>query len=582
MATSRVDEGASATPAAGRRRRVGLCLVGLLAIVTCFYGLDGPHIPKNGDEYAYEHITRLTAASGALLPLRSDLPALSNTKPPLLFWQGIASTNGGRDWTLARLRWPSVVYTLLTAALVFAAAFRLSSRPEAGLVAAIAFLAFFSTYRYGRPFLTNPPEVFWLFLPFAVLLVRRPAVSSAGLLGPLLLGVPIGLATLYKSFALVVPAGFALAWWHVRFRDGRVGVFLAKDAWRIALGAAIALAMFSSWFALDPDPAGVWRDFVLRENAGKFDLPGGYVPRLLWGSSSLFHLALGYPVNAGLLSFPVLGLFVLGWRRRAEAAEGERLLWILVLAFLFVYSLPSQRSSRYLLPAMPALAVLLALAWDRIGRWLFVLSLVATTVVLVLLGVLSLGLDRTMPGVREHPTALWLLLAATLAVVLAGLLAPALTRPAVPAATFLAYLSFTLALEPFDGAAGRYDARAQAHARGREVWVPYDFVAKEERYRFLLPGAAVVGYREERRPAAPDPMPPGTLVTVQVPFHGAGCEGCTVLGRRLDIRGRQTAAELRDVLSGRLTPALFVEELLVETPPAGTPPPTASAGADPR
>jgi hypothetical protein len=116
----------------------------------------------------------------------------------------------------------------------------------------------------------------------------------------------------------------------------------------------------------------------------------------------------------------------------------------------------------------------------------------------------------------------------------------------------------------------------------REVWVPYDFVAKEERYRFLLPGAAVVGYREERRPAAPDPMPPGTLVTVQVPFHGAGCEGCTVLGRRLDIRGRQTAAELRDVLSGRLTPALFVEELLVETPPAGTPSPTASAGADPR
>ena len=35
-----------------------------LAVFTYFYGLDSQHIPKNGDEYPYEHITRLTAASG--------------------------------------------------------------------------------------------------------------------------------------------------------------------------------------------------------------------------------------------------------------------------------------------------------------------------------------------------------------------------------------------------------------------------------------------------------------------------------------------------------------------------------------
>src|SRR5260370_32854710 len=101
-------------------------LVTALAVVTYFFGLDSQHIPKNGDEYPFEHITRLTASSGELLPLRSELPNMRNTKPPLLFWQGIVSTNWGRDWTLWRLRYPSLVYTLLTALLVFLLALELS------------------------------------------------------------------------------------------------------------------------------------------------------------------------------------------------------------------------------------------------------------------------------------------------------------------------------------------------------------------------------------------------------------------------------------------------------------------------
>ena len=113
----------------------GLCT--LFAALVYIDGLDSQHIPKNGDEYPYEHITRVTAGSGRLLPLRSELPELRNTKPPLLFWQGIASTGWGRRWTLWDLRWPSVVYTLLTAALVFAVGFRLSRRAETGLRAAL-------------------------------------------------------------------------------------------------------------------------------------------------------------------------------------------------------------------------------------------------------------------------------------------------------------------------------------------------------------------------------------------------------------------------------------------------------------
>ena len=58
----------------------------LLAVFAYFYGLDSQYIPKNGDEYPYAHITRLTAESGHLLPLQSQLDHMRDTKPPLLFW----------------------------------------------------------------------------------------------------------------------------------------------------------------------------------------------------------------------------------------------------------------------------------------------------------------------------------------------------------------------------------------------------------------------------------------------------------------------------------------------------------------
>ncbi|MDH4286622.1 MAG: glycosyl transferase family 39, partial [Gallionella sp.] len=119
----------------------------LLAVITYFYGLDSQHIPKNSDEYVYEHIARVTADSGKLLPLQSQLDNMRNTKPPLLFWQGIASTGWGKHWTLWDLRYPGVIYTLLTAAMLFLLGWKLSSRInngtrnlETGFIAMLTFL----------------------------------------------------------------------------------------------------------------------------------------------------------------------------------------------------------------------------------------------------------------------------------------------------------------------------------------------------------------------------------------------------------------------------------------------------------
>src|SRR3989338_1532992 len=289
----------------------------LLAVVTYFYGLDSQHIPKNSDEYVYEHIARMTAGSGKLLPLQSHLDNMRNTKPPLLFWQGIASTGWGVHWTLWDLRYPSVIYTLLTAAMLFALGWKLSRRPEfsmraeTGFIAALTFLAFFTTYRFGRPFLTNPPEVFWLFLPFFMLLYWRQAFESRFAI-PLLLGICFGIGFLYKSFALGLPATLGLAGCYLHHRRYRVTEFFRRDALKVAIAITAAVAVFAMWFALDPEPQAIWKEFIVRENVGKFDPHGpSYLEKLLWGDSSLWSYTLAFLTNAGLLTFPVIAMFVI-------------------------------------------------------------------------------------------------------------------------------------------------------------------------------------------------------------------------------------------------------------------------------
>jgi 4-amino-4-deoxy-L-arabinose transferase-like glycosyltransferase len=539
-------------------------LATVLALFTYFFGLDSQHIPKNGDEYPYEHITRVTAASGRWLPLQSEIEEFRNTKPPLLFWQGIASTGWGADWSLWSLRWPSVVYTMLTAAMVFVLGWKLSGQLETGFIALLTFLGFFSTYRYGRPFLTDAPSVFWLFVPCFAAILGLYRVFDSRALVPLVLGVITGIGLLYKSFALLLPMGLWFAWSYLRRRNYRPTMFIARDLGKLAILSVAALGIFSLWLMLDPDPRAIVTKFVLEENAGKFASQNGYLQNFFWGGSSIWRLVVSYPINAGLLMFPIVALFVVSFRRRMQLSDDEKLLWMWVIVLFVVFSLPSQRDERYLLPAMPALAVLAALNWDRISRHTFTASLVVTGIATLALAYLSVRLEQSVTQGQLYPVGYWALIAATLIVVGISLVFSRLTRPLVNVAVLLGFLSFAAFFRPFDGMRGTYSPEVQALVKGRTVWVPTNFAAREEGHRFLLPGADVRGYALNANLTAAGLATQFPLFAVRVPMDAPDVTAGKVLGQRLDVGTRQTTAQIVEMLRGKVFEYLFVREVLVD------------------
>lgn len=541
----------------------------LLAVCTYFYGLDSQFIPKNGDEYPYQHLTRLTAASGELLPLRSELDHMRNTKPPLLFWQGMASTHDGKNWTLWDLRYPSVIYTLFTAAMLFALGWKLTQRIETGFIAALTFLAFFTTYRFGRPFLTNAPEVFWLFLPFCVLLLWRQTFQSRFII-PVFFGLCIGVAFLYKSFALGLPVTLGLSLWYARERQYHAVEFIKHDALKVFVAITLAVGIFALWFAFDPEPHAVWQEFIVGENVGKFDPHGpSYLAKLFWGGSSVWSYTAAFLSNAGLLTFIVIALCLVAFKKRHSMSREQKLLWLWIAAMFFSFCLPSQRSGRYLLAAMPAVALLCALNWQHISRKFFVATLLLCGALLLALALLALRLQSEI-GESFFSLDFWLLMSLSISILLAAIALPNFTRPATNVVALLALLCFAAFLRPLDKSLAIYDAAALRAVQGQTVAVPCDFRAHDEGHRFLLPGANIVGYQENLHLNMTQLAQSYDYFAVQLPLQvsvaDSACSGCKIIASRLDIRGRQNDEELRDMfLHGRFFEHLFIREVLMSS-----------------
>lgn len=500
-------------------RRIALWpWVALLVLTGGLYlfGLGSAYAPTNGDEMVYIHIARMTAQSGHWLPLQSEILDTRNTKPPLLFWQAMIAGDWGSEWTRWALRLPSVVYTSATAFLIALFAFRIAGNARTAIIAAVLYLLFFSTFRYGRVYLTSAPETFWLALPMWWLLwqltrtttpTQSGGVSDFGLGTYTLFGIVVGIGCAYKSFALTAPTVAAI------WCAGLVTTPQLQWRWplllRFTVGLAwttfLAIALFAIWFAIDPDPAAVWQEFVVAENAGKMSNPVGYWHSAWYGPYPMWTQLLAYPTNAGLLFFVVAGM---AWSSLRDAVTRQhwrpnstalRLLITWLAVWLIIFTIPSQRSERYLIPAMPALAVILALSWDRIPKLAFWLTLGLATPFLIMLARIAWAMhELTIAADAEYAITL-IAAAAGLAGVIAGFLHKPILRSSSLAVVLCVYASFSLMVAPLDKPALGYSSATTAAMSNQRVAVPNGFTGQYERYHFVLPTANLVPYDAEGR-----------------------------------------------------------------------------------
>ena len=561
------------------------------------YGLNSPYAPTNGDEMVYIHIARMTSESGHWLPLQSEIVGTRNTKPPLLFWQAMVAGDWGQHWNLVALRLPSIAYTFLTTALLAFFAHRISGRARTACLAAVLYLLFFSTFRYGRVYLTSAPETFWLALPMWWLLwehlragTQRFSAQSWGVGTYTLFGLVMGLGCAYKSFALAAPTAAAL-WCAVLLCEARWSwPVVVRTTLGVTWSTVLAVGIFALWFALDPDPASVWQEFVVAENAGKMSNSQGYWHNALFGTYPMWIQLLAYPVNAGLMAFSVFGLGWVGLKALFRGADSERttpalhLLLVWLVVWLVVFTIPSQRSERYLIPAMPALAIVMALAWDKIPRLWHWITLAITVPALVMLARIA----WVMGDLQIASTSQ---LAMTLVAACVGLTGAGIgfihknwCRNASLVAVLAVYASFGLMVQPLSTDAAGYSPTVQSRLQGQRVAVPNGFTGQYERFHFVLPGARITPFDAEGRNTGalrPDLPPPERLAFLLGQFDAVvwlqdnleqsqpSClPHCTLLGTRWHVKSRHKEGEV--TLDNLWYPQqwLFRHEWLVTRQPA--------------
>ena len=485
----------------------------LLVLVLALYlfGLGSPFAPTNGDEMVYIHIARMTAESGHWLPLQSELIGTRNTKPPLLIWQAIVASGWGSNWNLLALRLPSIAYTFATTGLLAFFAWRISGKRRTACLAALLYLLYFATFRYGRVYLTSAPETFWLALPMWWVLwlrLRGPAPGSAAQLGALaytLFGIAMGLGAAYKSFALVAPASAAV-WCAILWAEPKCDwKTVLRTTAGVTWSALLGVGIFALWFVLDPDPAAVWQEFVVAENAGKMSNTMGYWQNAWNGPYPLWTQLLAYPVNAGLLALTGLGFCWLSvqrglrWSNYARLTPAHKVLVAWLLVWLIVFTIPSQRSERYVIPAMPALAIGMALLWQRIGRVWSLATLLLTAPALVLLARIAWVIGEMDVGSPLLSGLTVLVAGLGLLAVFLGLFNARWTRNASLLACATVYASFGLMVAPLSHPDADYSPAVHAQLQGKRVAVPNGFTGQYENYHFVLRGAHIIPFDAEGR-----------------------------------------------------------------------------------
>jgi 4-amino-4-deoxy-L-arabinose transferase-like glycosyltransferase len=388
---------------------------------------------------------------------------LYSQKPPLLFWL----INAG--WLVTGVHaWTARAMTLLCSVLSLFLLARLVRRISGSTTAARDATVLLLGMLYFAAFANA--IMFDVLLTTCALLVLHGIVDLVEdrRRGIVLAGIGIGLGILTKGPVLLLDVGFAAVlapWWNRGIPRGNARYFGAVIA-AILLGAAIALA-WAIPAALHGGPDYAHAIFLSQTVDRIQGVKTGTHAQPIW------WYVIWLPVM--LLPWPI-ALRGRGITLRTLLRErGARLALAWVLPTLIVFSLIGGKQAHYLLPLLPGVAMLLAIAMERS---LFEVRAGVAAIVLIAAGIalaLLPGYAATRPDLDfVSDTSPWWGAGVTAVGIAMLIFAKRIREPLWPAlATLAVVLLFKLAL--IQGPGVRYDVRGiatQVHAaqqRGQAI-----------------------------------------------------------------------------------------------------------------
>jgi 4-amino-4-deoxy-L-arabinose transferase-like glycosyltransferase len=369
-----VSESAGAVP---REQWTYCALAALLAVL--WLATIGARPLFNPDEGRYAEIPREMQSGGDwVVPHLNGLAYIE--KPPLQYWATALSYRVlGASEFAARLY--STLAALAAILVVWWAARRLWSR-EAAWRAAAVLSGMLMFVVLGQLLTLDMSLTFYMTLSLAAFLLAQQAAQSKPWM--ILAWAATGFGVLTKGpVAAAIPAA-VLMLYSAYSRD--------IAPWRrlhIAWGLPLFLAITVPWHALAARRLPDFLDFYfVHEHVARYLTPSADRQEPWWYFIGVF-LAGSLP-----WTLPALRALGSGWRRRTPAAGGTfqaaLFLWIWIVFIGVFFSLSDSKLMPYLLPAMPALALLVAAQPAATLKRDFLFTAVLTMAAGVALGLASL------------------------------------------------------------------------------------------------------------------------------------------------------------------------------------------------